>query len=145
MSEPALYKKGSMKHAKTPYGLILRRYWVSLVGVSLTWFIYDFIVYVNYVSQALILVTEMVDFRYPFGIYSSTVVDSIIGDSNSLYVVFGWNVVINLFYMPGTLIGAFVVDYLGPKWTIITGLVSQALIGFIMSGLYSRYVSFPIA
>jgi hypothetical protein len=43
MTEPSLYKKGSMKNVKTPYGLILRRYWVSLVGVSITWFIYDFI------------------------------------------------------------------------------------------------------
>jgi hypothetical protein len=145
MSEPALYKKGSMKHVKTPYGLILRRYWVSLLGVSLTWFIYDFIVYVNHVSGTLIPVTEAIAFRYPFGIYSSTIVDSIIGDSNSLYVVFGWNVVINLFYMPGTLIGAFVVDYLGPKRTMIAGLLAQAVIGFIMSGLYTKYVSLPIA
>lgn len=144
MTEPALYKKGSMKHVKTPYILILRRYWVSLVGVSLTWFIYDFIVYVNCVSHALILVTKVVAFRYPFGLYSSSVVDSIIGGSDSLYVVFGWNVVINLFYMPGTLIGAFVVDYFGPKWTMITGLLAQALIGFIMSGLYTQCVSLPI-
>lgn len=144
MTEPALYKKGSMKHIKTPYGLIFKRYWVSLVGVSLTWFIYDFITYVNYVSQALILEAEVVAFRYPFGLYSSSVVDSIIGDTDSLYVVFGWNVVINLFYMPGTLIGAFVVDYFGPKWTMIGGLLAQAVIGFIMSGLYTQYVPLPI-
>ena len=145
MSEPALYKKGSMKHVKTPYRLIFKRYWVSLVGVSLAWFIYDFIVYVNSVSRALIPKTDIVAFRYPFGLYSSSVVDSIIGDTDSLYVVFGWNVVINLFYMPGTLIGAFVVDYFGPKWTMIGGLLAQAVIGFIMSGLYTQYVLFPIA
>lgn len=144
MSEPALYKKGSMKHVKTPYRLIFKRYWVSLAGVSLAWFIYDFIVYVNYVSRALIPNTDMAAFRYPFGLYSSSVVDSIIGDTDSLYVVFGWNVVINLFYMPGTLIGAFVVDYFGPKWTMIGGLLAQAVIGFIMSGLYTQYVPLPI-
>ena len=38
--------------------------------------------------------------------------------------------------MPGTIIGAFVVDYLGPKWTMITGLLAQAFFGFLMSGLY---------
>jgi len=38
--------------------------------------------------------------------------------------------------MPGTLGGAFIVDYLGPKYTMITGLLLQAIIGFIMSGLY---------
>lgn len=40
--------------------------------------------------------------------------------------------------MPGTLIGAFIVDYLGPKYTMITGLLLQALFGFIMSGTYTH-------
>jgi hypothetical protein len=48
-----------------------------------------------------------------------------------------------LFYMPGTIIGAFVVDYLGPKWTMIVGLLAQAIVGFIMSGLYESYVYIP--
>ena len=56
--------------------------------------------------------------------------------------------------MPGTLIGAFVVDIMGPKYTMVSkliavhvdhsvltiyqifGLLCQALIGFIMSGAY---------
>lgn len=42
----------------------------------------------------------------------------------------------SLFYMPGTIIGAFVVDILGPKNTMILGLLCQAVIGFIMSGAY---------
>jgi hypothetical protein len=41
--------------------------------------------------------------------------------------------------MPGTIIGAFIVDSLGPKWTMIGGLVAQAIVGFIMSGLYKPY------
>lgn len=40
--------------------------------------------------------------------------------------------------MPGTLIGAFVVDYFGPKYTMIFGLCCQAIVGFIMSGLYKQ-------
>ncbi|KAL0954582.1 hypothetical protein HGRIS_003542 [Hohenbuehelia grisea] len=119
MDEPAHYRKNSMKHAKIPYLLVLKRYGGSLAAVSFTWFLYDFIV-------------------YPFGLYSSTVVNNITGGNNSLTVILGWNVVINLFYMPGTLGGAFVVDYLGPKNTMIVGLLAQALIGFIMSGLYTH-------
>ncbi|KAJ2922545.1 hypothetical protein H1R20_g14539, partial [Candolleomyces eurysporus] len=122
MEEPARYRKDSMKHARIPYLLILRRYWVSLAAVSFVWFLYDFIV-------------------YPFGLYSSIIVDNITGGSTDLEVVFGWNVVINLFYMPGTLGGAFIVDYLGPKYTLITGLLCQALVGFIMSGLYKQLTS----
>ncbi|KAH9046851.1 MFS Git1p-related glycerophosphoinositol and glycerophosphocholine permease [Lactarius hengduanensis] len=117
MQNPTHYKKNSMRDTRIPYWLVLKRYWVSLTAISLTWFIYDFI-------------------TYPFGIYSSTVVDTITGGNTSLAVVFGWATVINLFYMPGTIGGAFIVDYLGPKYTMITGLLLQAIVGFIMSGLY---------
>jgi MFS family permease len=118
MEEPERFRKDSMKNARIPYLLIFRRYGTRLVAISITWFLYDFI-------------------TYPFGIYSSIVVDNITGGATALTVVFGWNVIINLFYMPGTIIGAFVVDYLGAKYTMITGLLLQALIGFIMSGLYA--------
>ncbi|KAJ8453733.1 hypothetical protein ONZ51_g13433 [Trametes cubensis] len=114
MEEPTRFKKDSMARAKVPYMLIIRRYWVSLAAISTTWFIYDFI-------------------TYPFGLYTSTVTNTITGGNDSLSVVFGC-----LFYIPGTVGGAFVVDYLGPKYTMILGLVSQAIIGFIMSGLYTQ-------
>ncbi|KZT00832.1 metabolite transporter [Laetiporus sulphureus 93-53] len=119
MDEPARFKKDSMARTRTPYWLIIKRYWVQLCAICFTWFIYDFI-------------------TYPFGIYSSVVVDDITGNSTALSVVFGWNVVINLFYIPGTVGGAFLVDYLGPKYTMISGLLAQAIIGFIMSGLYKQ-------
>jgi MFS family permease len=117
IQEPERYKKDSMKHAKIPYLLILRRYGVSLAAISFTWFLYDFIV-------------------YPFGLYSATITDNVSGNAESISFIFGWATVINLFYIPGTIGGAFVIDYLGPKWTMIVGLVGQAIIGFIMSGLY---------
>jgi len=47
MEEPTRFKRDSMKHTRIPYGLVLKRYWPGLLGISMTWFIYDFIVYVN--------------------------------------------------------------------------------------------------
>ncbi|KAG6807552.1 hypothetical protein H0H92_007117 [Tricholoma furcatifolium] len=120
MEEPSRYRKDSMQRVDIPYGLVFRRYGVRLVAISLTWFIYDFIT-----LSRLINIHSQIPPRL-----------SITGNSDSLSVVFGWNVVINLFYMPGTFIGAFVVDYLGPKYTMITGLLLQAIIGFFMSGFY---------
>ncbi|KIJ46991.1 hypothetical protein M422DRAFT_59563 [Sphaerobolus stellatus SS14] len=117
MEEPTRYKKDSMKHAKIPYLLIIKRYWVRLAAISIVWFLYDFI-------------------TYPFGLYSSTIINSIVPPGSSLTIVLGWATVINLFYIPGTLIGAFVVDYLGAKNTLISGLLLQALFGFFMSGFY---------
>ncbi|TEB27007.1 MFS general substrate transporter [Coprinellus micaceus] len=136
MEEPARYKKDSMKARQNPvyphleevlgviggYLVCLASKSKSLICCSMDRFLYDIIV-------------------YPFGIFSSIIVDNVTGGISDLQVVFGWNVVINLFYMPGTLIGAFIVDYLGPKYTMITGLVLQAIIGFIMSGLYKQLTS----
>ncbi|KAF8737595.1 hypothetical protein AX14_012594 [Amanita brunnescens Koide BX004] len=119
MDEPALFRKDSMKRTRIPYWLVFRRYGVSMSALALAWFIYDFI-------------------TYPFSLYSTVIVNDITGGSDALSVVLGWGVVINLFYMPGTIIGAFIVDYLGPKYTMIFGLVIQALVGFIMSGAYER-------
>lgn len=114
---------------------------------------------------------------YPFGIYSSTVVNGIIGDKSSLYVTFGWNVVIksvildlrsasithalttvcsiylvllvahssSIIWVPRTPWYAFM--YLqsvlltcptGAPRLQITGLLSQAVVGFIMSGAYKQ-------
>jgi MFS family permease len=119
MKEPERFQKDTMKNTKIPYSLVIRRYWKSLAAVSFIWFLYDFIV-------------------YPFGIYSGIVVNNITGGSDAISVVLGWNIVINLFYMPGTIGGAFIVDYLGPKYTLIVGLLLQSIIGYIMSGLYKQ-------
>ncbi|KAJ3575504.1 hypothetical protein NP233_g1045 [Leucocoprinus birnbaumii] len=143
MDEPTRYKKDSMKRARIPYKLVIKRYWVSLTAVSVIWFIYDFIV-------------------YPFDIYSTTILNNITGGSDSLAVIFGWNVVINpmkpyegsryLFpsaykfelvthiHDTGAIGGAFLLDFLDPKWTLLAiqifALVVQSVVGFLMAGLY---------
>lgn len=56
----------------------------------------------------------------------------------TLYKSLGWNVVILLFYLPGSALGAFAADYWGPKYTLAIGVCLQAIFGFIMSGLYEK-------
>ncbi|PPQ69137.1 hypothetical protein CVT24_000003 [Panaeolus cyanescens] len=142
MDEPTRYKKDSMKHAKIPYTLVLRRYGWSLLGISIVWLLFDFII-------------------YPFGLYASVILNDLTGGSEDLRIIFGWNVVINLFYIPGAMGGAFMIDYIGPKWTMvifsasaalqgsnfaqysasdsqIIGLLCQAVVGFLMSSLYAK-------
>lgn len=51
MEEPKSYRKSSMKNVKIPYMLVIRRYWGSLLAISVTWFIYDFITYVMMISS----------------------------------------------------------------------------------------------
>ncbi|RYP56768.1 hypothetical protein DL769_009862 [Monosporascus sp. CRB-8-3] len=119
LKEPEEFNKNSMKHARTPYLLVLKYYGWRLATVSLIWFIYDFS-------------------AYSFGIYSSTILANIYGESAPLTTVFGWNTVINIFYLPGTIFGAFVSDWLGPRYTLALGVTLQAVVGFVMAGAYAK-------
>ncbi|KAG5979514.1 hypothetical protein E4U55_005090 [Claviceps digitariae] len=116
LKEPEEFTKESMRQ-NTPYLLVLRFYWLRLLCVSLIWFLYDFS-------------------AYAFGIYSSDILQGIYGDEAPLTTVFGWNTVINMFYLPGAILGAFVSDWIGPKYSLIVGVVAQALVGYIMAGVY---------
>jgi len=46
--------------------------------------------------------------------------------------------VINLFYVPGAFIGAFLSDWIGPRYCLAIGVALQGILGFIMAGLYAR-------
>jgi MFS family permease len=123
MDEPEAYKKNSMRHTRIPYLLIIKRYWLKLAAVSLVWFIYDWI-------------------TYPFGMYSDTIVGRAAPNATFAQTL-GWGCLVNAFYVPGTIAGSFLADYIGPKYCLITGLVLQAVFGFALSGAYDRF--FPHA
>ncbi|KAK0704181.1 major facilitator superfamily domain-containing protein [Apiosordaria backusii] len=119
LKEPEEFQKNSMKYARTPYKLVFKFYGWRLFIVSLIWFLYDFS-------------------AYSFAIYSSTILANIFDEKSApLTTVFGWNTVINLFYIPGTMMGAPVSDWLGPRKALAVGVTLQGVIGFIMAGCYS--------
>lgn len=72
-------------------------------------------------------------------------------DDAPLSTVFAWNILVNAFYLPvcravaglvkdadmtsqGTLLGAPVSDWLGPRMALVLGVTLQAIVGFILSG-----------
>ncbi|KAK8130941.1 MFS phospholipid transporter g.t1.c1 [Apiospora sp. TS-2023a] len=119
LKEPEEFSRESMKNTKTPYWLVLKYYGFRLFVISLVWFLYDFS-------------------AYAFSLYASPILSSIYGGTAPFTTVFGWNTVINLFYIPGTMLGAPVSDRLGPRWTLILGVTVQAVVGFIMAGCYAK-------
>ncbi|KAF2972800.1 hypothetical protein GQX73_g776 [Xylaria multiplex] len=125
LKEPEEFSRNSMKNARTPYLLVLKYYGFRLFIVSLIWFIYDFS-------------------AYAFGIYSGPIISNIYannyadGTKAPLTTVFGWNTVLNLFYVPGTVLGAPISDRLGPRYTLILGFLTQSVVGFIMAGTYAK-------
>ncbi|KAF2025080.1 MFS general substrate transporter [Setomelanomma holmii] len=119
LQEPEAFKRESMAKAKTPWLLVIKYYWYRLTIVSIIWFIYDFS-------------------AYSFGIYATSILANLLGDSAPLWKSLAWNILINFFYMPGCLAGAFVADLpsMGPKKTLCIGVILQGIIGFIMAGCY---------
>ena len=119
LQEPEAFKRNGMSKTHTPWLLSIRFYGLRLLTVAAIWFIYDFS-------------------AYGFGYYSSAITDVVAPKGTALWVVFGWNTVINLFYIPGAIIGAWVADYLGPRKTLAIGVWLQAIVGFIMAGTYAK-------
>ncbi|KAF2857391.1 MFS phospholipid transporter Git1 [Piedraia hortae CBS 480.64] len=123
LQEPESYRQNTMAKTKTPWGLVIKFYWKRLMIVSAIWFIYDFS-------------------AYSFGLLSSQLLTNLLGDEKALWKSFGWNTLLNLFYMPGCLIGAWTSDWFGPKHALGYIVLVQAIIGFIMAGTYS-YLAQP--
>jgi hypothetical protein len=119
LKEPEEFSRNSMKHAPTPYRLVLRHYGGRLLVISLIWFIYDFLV-------------------YSFGLYSSAILNNLYPDGTPLTTVFGWNTVIMLFNLPGSLLGAKASDAFGPRACLVLGVALQGVVGFLMAGFYPQ-------
>ncbi|ODV84060.1 hypothetical protein CANARDRAFT_29509 [[Candida] arabinofermentans NRRL YB-2248] len=112
------FQKMNFKKVSVPWFLVIKYYWFRLLVVMIIWWIYDFS-------------------AYAFGIYSTPILDSIIPDGD-IYKTFGWNVVLNLFYLPGSFLGALAADYIGPRLTLVVGVFLQAIIGYVMAGCYTH-------
>jgi hypothetical protein len=79
---------------------------------------------------------------YSFNIYSSKWLSIILGDNSPMWKTFGWNTILNLFYIPGSFAGAWASDWIGPKRTLAIGVGLQGIVGFIMAGCY-KYLATP--
>lgn len=112
--ESATFRKTKFNKVM-PYWRIIKFYWLRLAVVSIIWFLYDFS-------------------AYAFGTYSSIIIGIVLGDEASLVQKFGWNVVFNLFYIPGAFLGAIFADWWGPRNTLAIGLILQSALGYIMAG-----------
>ncbi|KAL2135096.1 hypothetical protein VTI74DRAFT_9806 [Chaetomium olivicolor] len=124
LSEPREFQKHSLKHARTPYRLVLRFYGARLAVVSAVWFVYNFS-------------------AYSFGLYSSALIANLLDAAASagpppLTTVFGWNTVIDLLCMPGSVLGAPLSDLVGPRYALAGGVAMQAAVGFAMAANYER-------
>ncbi len=112
------FQKHNFKRTKPPYRLIFKYYGFRLFIVAFIWFNYNFS-------------------SYAFGIYSAPMIETFNpGGTNDLVKTFGYNTVLNLFLIPGCLIGALVSDYIGPRLTLTIGVYIQGVLGYVMAAVY---------
>ncbi|KAJ6441504.1 Major facilitator superfamily domain, general substrate transporter [Purpureocillium lavendulum] len=118
------YHKHAMKK-EIPYMLVLKRYWKPMLGTSLAWFMYDFV-------------------TYPFGIFGSTILDTLNPDGTLLQTI-GYGTVLNTFLLPGTIIGGLLMDRIGRKQTMTLGFVLWSVLAFIIGGALKPILTvFPL-
>ncbi|KZT34751.1 MFS general substrate transporter, partial [Sistotremastrum suecicum HHB10207 ss-3] len=113
MINSTAFRKNAMKK-RIPYLLVLKRYWPRLIGTAVCWFLYDFV-------------------SYPFGLFSSTIISQLEVNSTPVKDI-GYGTLINAFYLPGCVLGAWSMDRIGRKKTQFLGFFLQAILGFILGG-----------
>ncbi|KAF8945948.1 Plasma membrane permease, mediates uptake of glycerophosphoinositol and glycerophosphocholine [Haplosporangium gracile] len=125
MDNSDIFQKNAIKK-KVPYGLILQRYWKYLLGTAGSWFFYNFI-------------------SYPFGIFAGTIIDQSSDENPSFVHTAQWMLLLNFFYLPGSISGALASDKLGRKRTMTLGFFMQGVIGILMGVFYKDLLNkFPL-
>jgi MFS family permease len=95
MQDGKLFQKSNFKKRHVPWKLVLKKYWLRLLGTSSASFLYDFV-------------------NFPNSIMSSVIVNSIVLDHNIRTVAL-WQLILALFPVPGVLLGAWLVNKIGRK------------------------------
>lgn len=100
------------------YLVLVRRYWWRLLTTSLAFFLYDFI-------------------NFPNSIMSSTIISSLVKDHDVRTTAI-WQVILAVLPVPGVVVGAWLTNAIGRRWTGILGFAGYVVLGFVIGGTYSK-------
>jgi MFS family permease len=120
MATSELYKKNAIKQ-RAPYWLALKYYWPRLIGTCLSWFLYDFV-------------------TFPNGVFSAGIIGNIIpkSESHNLQKIAEWNLLLGIIAIPGVIVGAYLTDKIGRKYTIMIGFSGYIVFGLAVGLAYER-------
>lgn len=117
-----LFRAGAIRH-NVPYWLALKRYWPRLLGTCFAWFLYDFVAFAN-------------------GAFSSTVIATVIHNP-TLQRTGEYQLLLGAIAMPGAVLGAFLVRWLGSKYQLVFGFVGYIVIGLIVGLAWDKMIEIP--
>ncbi|KAI5357464.1 Putative major facilitator, sugar transporter, major facilitator superfamily [Septoria linicola] len=119
MQDGKLFERSNFRNRTIPWTLLIKKYWMRIIGTSSAFFLYDFV-------------------NFPNSIMSSVIINSLVPDKNVRTVAL-WQLYLALMPIPGVLLGSYLVNRIGRRWTGISGFIGGYIIcGFIIGGLYTR-------
>ncbi|GLB11577.1 hypothetical protein AtubIFM57258_008447 [Aspergillus tubingensis] len=121
MTDSTLYHHSNFKRQRKParfYWVLVRRYWKRLFTTSLAFFLYDFI-------------------NFPNSIMSSTIISSLVKDGN-IQTTAIWQVILAALPVPGVIVGAWLTNSIGRRYTGMAGFAGYVVLGFIIGGTYAK-------
>lgn len=122
-----LFRHSNFSKSGIPWRLLLKqkKYLLRLLGTSAAYFFYDFI-------------------NFPNSIMSSVIINSLVPGKNVRTVAI-WQLILALLPVPGVLLGAYLVNRLGRRWTGLLGFSGYVILGFIIGGCYDKLTQNSIA
>ncbi|BGP26963.1 MFS transporter, glycerophosphoinositol and glycerophosphocholine uptake [Rhodotorula toruloides] len=121
MLNSQLYRKNAIQQG-VPLKLTLKYYWRSLIGTCVAWFLYDFV-------------------TFPNGVFSGTIISSIVhAKGKSLFrATAEWQLLLGTIALPGVFVGAWLVNRIGRRNTMMLGFSGYLLIGLIVGCSYTKH------
>lgn len=140
MLTSTLYRRGAMKR-KVPYRLIIRYYWKTLLGTCGAWFLYGKRALTRpscHPSNKKNIYNTATDFvSFPNGVFSGTIISSIVGHGTLLQTG-SWQLLLETLSLPGVFLGVWLCDSIGRKRVMMIGFSGYLLFGLIIGCTYDK-------
>ncbi|TIA07405.1 MFS general substrate transporter [Aureobasidium pullulans] len=122
MRDGILFRRNNFRNQFTPpYLLVLKRYGWRLLGTSSAFFVYDFI-------------------NFPNSIMSSAIINEVVPGKDVRQTAI-WQFILALLAVPGPILGSYLCNKIGRKWTGIAGWIGYIILGFIIGACYNTLTS----
>ncbi|CAD0081437.1 unnamed protein product [Aureobasidium vineae] len=126
MRDGILFRRNNFKtKLSPPYLLVLKRYGWRLLGTSSAFFVYDFI-------------------NFPNGIMSAAIINNVVPGKDVRQTAI-WQFILALLAVPGPIVGSWLCNRIGRRWTGIAGWTGYIILGFIIGGCYTHLTTHAIA
>jgi len=113
-----IFSKSRFMNWSLPWHRVVMFYWKRLVGTCLAWAIYDFI-------------------TFPNGIFSGLIIEDVVGNGD-IKKTAEWQLLLGWIAIPGVIIGAFLCDIIGRKWTLIAGFAGYLIFGLVIGCAFDQ-------